>query len=106
MSNQTKKIYFFQHRIYNYDDKTVGKSSSGALRGVCSCASGESCNPKAKQTNTLIPWHLVHSANKNSNWQGLYGRLDWDGFFGPVTNPLPTGKEVCENYLHKNHFMI
>lgn len=77
----------------------MGQSSNCAFRGVCSCASGESCDPKAKQENTLIPWYLVHSANKNSNWQGLYGRLDPNGFFGAITIPQLTGAQVFIYFL-------
>lgn len=43
---------------YNYHDKLRGKSSTGALRGVCICATGSTkqCDPDDKQANTLIPW--------------------------------------------------
>lgn len=37
---------------YNYHDKSRGKSSTGALRGVCSCAPGggkKECEPDARQ---------------------------------------------------------
>ena len=46
------------------------------------------------QSNTLIPWCLPHSAHRNSQWTGLYGRLDWDGHFGTtVTDPEPMTKQ-------------
>ncbi|KAL0267696.1 UNVERIFIED_CONTAM: hypothetical protein PYX00_009890 [Menopon gallinae] len=79
---------------YPYHDVKQGKSRSGLLRGVCPCASGKACNPKARQTNTLIPWCLSHTANRNNNWTGLFGRLDWDGFFSTtITNPDPSCKQ-------------
>ena len=79
---------------YEHRDKKQGKSSTGALRGVCSCASGGSCDPMDRQFNTLIPWCLPHTGNRHNNWAGLYGRLDWNGFFSTtVTNPEPMGKQ-------------
>ncbi|OTF69714.1 DNA (cytosine-5)-methyltransferase-like protein [Euroglyphus maynei] len=45
---------------------------------------------KHKQKNTIIPWCLANTADKNNNWQGQYGRLSWKGFFPTiVTNPDP-----------------
>lgn len=83
------------HRKYNYNDKKAGKSSTGALRGVCSCATGKDCNPLDRQDNTLIPWCLPHTGNRHNNWAGLYGRIEWDGFFSTtITNPEPMGKQV------------
>ncbi|XP_077833397.1 DNA (cytosine-5)-methyltransferase 1 isoform X3 [Macaca mulatta] len=83
---------------YTHHDRKNGRSSSGALRGVCSCveggASGKACDPAARQFNTLIPWCLPHTGNRHNHWAGLYGRLEWDGFFSTtVTNPEPMGKQ-------------
>ncbi|XP_003460912.3 DNA (cytosine-5)-methyltransferase 1 isoform X2 [Cavia porcellus] len=81
---------------YSYQDKKNGCSSSGALRGVCSCAegAGKACDTMARQFNTLIPWCLPHTGNRHNHWAGLYGRLEWDGFFSTtVTNPEPMGKQ-------------
>ncbi|XP_027811054.2 DNA (cytosine-5)-methyltransferase 1 isoform X1 [Marmota flaviventris] len=80
---------------YTYHDKKNGRSSSGALRGVCSCVeAGKACDPSARQFNTLIPWCLPHTGNRHNHWAGLYGRLEWDGFFSTtVTNPEPMGKQ-------------
>lgn len=33
------------------------------------------------QRNTLIPWTLAHTADRNSQWAGNCGRLNYDGFF-------------------------
>lgn len=86
---------FFFFREYLYHDKKAGKSSTGALRGVCRCSTGASCDPTDKQFNTLIPWCLPHTGNRNGHWAGLYGRLEWDGYFGTtITNPEPLGKQV------------
>ncbi|KAL1455285.1 hypothetical protein WDU94_009390 [Cyamophila willieti] len=79
---------------YNYPDKKNGTSSTGALRGVCACATGGPCDPSARQFGTLIPWCLPHTGNRHNNWCGLYGRLSWDGFFSTtITNPEPMGKQ-------------
>ncbi|KAF6093387.1 DNA methyltransferase 1 [Phyllostomus discolor] len=88
---------------YTHHDKKNGCSSTGALRGVCSCAEaslqpslqlGKACDSTARQFNTLIPWCLPHTGNRHNHWAGLYGRLEWDGFFSTtVTNPEPMGKQ-------------
>ena len=81
--------------VYTHHDKRNGRSSKGALRGVCSCASGKACEPTDKQFGTLIPWCLPHTGNRHNHWAGLYGRLEWDGYFSTtVTNPEPMGKQV------------
>lgn len=83
------------YRQYTHHDKKNGKSSTGSLRGVCSCATGKPCDAMDKQFNTLIPWCLPHTGNRHNHWAGLYGRLEWDGFFSTtVTNPEPMGKQV------------
>ena len=65
------------------------------MRGVCACASGKPCDPADRQFNTLVPWCLPHTGNRHNHWAGLYGRLEWDGFFSTtVTNPEPMGKQV------------
>lgn len=107
---------------YTHSDKKNGRSSTGALRGVCTCAGGTRCHfafggapgrnglgktadfcgllgtpcdPADRQFNTLIPWCLPHTGNRHNHWAGLYGRLEWDGFFSTtVTNPEPMGKQV------------
>lgn len=82
-------------RLYTHPDKRNGKGSNGQRRGVCSCAAGGACDPLDRQFNTLIPWCLPHTGNRHNHWAGLYGRLDWDGFFSTtITNPEPMGKQV------------
>ena len=79
---------------YTYDDKKAGRSSTGAYRGVCSCCIGKPCDPTDRQFNTLIPWCLPHTGNRHNHWSGLYGRLEWNGFFSTtITNPEPMGKQ-------------
>ncbi|XP_061469720.1 DNA (cytosine-5)-methyltransferase 1 isoform X4 [Rhineura floridana] len=79
---------------YTHHEKKNGRSTTGALRGVCSCAEGKPCDPADRQFNTLIPWCLPHTGNRHNHWAGLYGRLEWDGFFSTtVTNPEPMGKQ-------------
>ncbi|XP_061383762.1 DNA (cytosine-5)-methyltransferase 1-like [Danaus plexippus] len=79
---------------YRYDDIKNGRSTSGALRGVCACSAGGVCSVADKQENTLIPWCLPHTANRHNNWAGLYGRISWDGYFSTtVTDPEPMGKQ-------------
>lgn len=87
----------FVFRKYGHHDRKNGKSPSGLFRGVCACASGRRCDPLDRQYNTLIPWCLPHTANRHNHWSGLYGRLEWDGFFSTtVTNPEPMGKQVSK----------
>lgn len=79
---------------YTFHDRKNGYSSTGARRGVCSCCEGKACDASARQFNTLIPWCLPHTGNRHNHWAGLYGRLEWDGFFSTtVTNPEPMGKQ-------------
>ena len=81
--------------VYRYHDVKQGKSGTGAMRGVCRCADGKSkCGPSDKQQNTLIPWFMVHTSNRNNNFAGSNGRVDWDGFFSTtMTNPRPNCKQ-------------
>jgi DNA (cytosine-5)-methyltransferase 1 len=82
--------------VYCYNDSKQGKSSTGALRGVCTCMESEKakCDPADKQQNTLIPWCLPHTSNRHNQWAGLYGRVENDGFFSTtITNPEPMGKQ-------------
>ncbi|MGH0155182.1 UNVERIFIED_CONTAM: hypothetical protein FKN15_035108 [Acipenser sinensis] len=66
---------------YTHPDKKNGRSS-------------KPCDPADRQFNTLIPWCLPHTGNRHNHWAGLYGRLEWDGFFSTtVTNPEPMGKQ-------------
>ena len=65
---------------------------------MCSCATGKPCDPTDKQFGTLIPWCLPHTGNRHNHWAGLYGRLEWNGFFSTtVTNPEPMGKQVLNS---------
>lgn len=78
-----------------HHDPKVGRNSKNAFRGVCSCSNSQSCDPTDKQFNTLIPWCLPHTSSRHNNWKGLYGRIEWNGFFGTtITNPEPMGKQV------------
>ncbi|CAK9821528.1 DNA (cytosine-5)-methyltransferase PliMCI [Anthophora retusa] len=79
---------------YTHDDKKIGRNSMGGYRGVCSCCTGKPCDPTDRQFNTLIPWCLPHTGNRHNHWAGLYGRLEWNGFFSTtITNPEPMGKQ-------------
>ncbi|XP_030050731.1 DNA (cytosine-5)-methyltransferase 1-like [Microcaecilia unicolor] len=79
---------------YTHHQKKNGRSSTGVLRGICSCAEGIPCDPADRQFNTLIPWCLPHTGNRHNHWAGLYGSLEWAGFFSTtVTNPEPMGKQ-------------
>eukprot|EP00727_Mastigamoeba_balamuthi_P002493 m51a1_g12240 putative dna (cytosine-5)-methyltransferase (1149) ;mRNA; r:103255-108938 len=78
---------------YTHDDPKYGKSKTGALRGVCACAQGKKCGG-AKKMDSLIPWCLPHTAYKNNQWAGLYGRLDMLGYFTTtVTSIDPISKQ-------------
>lgn len=90
---------------YTHHDKKNGKAENKALRGVCSCAEGKPCDPQDKQFGTLIPWCLPHTGNRHNHWAGLYGRLEWDGYFSTtVTNPEPMGKQG--RVLHPNQHRV
>lgn len=70
---------------------------------------GKPCDPADRQFNTLIPWCLPHTGNRHNHWAGLYGRLEWDGFFSTtVTNPEPMGKQVQQPpfIVHCHHPII
>ena len=97
----TSKEYFaFSSRAYTHHDKKNGRSPNGVLRGVCSCAEGRACDPADRQFNTLVPWCLPHTGNRHNNWAGLYGRLEWDGYFSTtITNPEPMGKQVSDLFI-------
>jgi len=89
---------FTELLVYRYNDYREGKGKNGALRGVCFCATNKNkkCpeNNEDIQSNTLIPWCLPHTSARHNQWAGLYGRLDYDGFFSTtVTNPEPMGKQ-------------
>jgi len=44
----------------------------------------------------LIPWFVVHNANKHQNMAGTFGRIEWDGFLQTATTtPEPNGKHGC-----------
>ncbi|XP_045146253.1 DNA (cytosine-5)-methyltransferase 1 isoform X3 [Echinops telfairi] len=84
----TKKLRYNRYFIMEGDKPKP-------IRGVCACIQGKTfpCD-SPRQFNTLIPWCLPHTGNRHNHWAGLYGRLEWDGFFSTtVTNPEPMGKQ-------------
>ena len=84
---------------YTHEDKN-GRASDDSKRGVCSCSEGRPCEPHDKQHNTLLPWCLPHTGNRHNHWSGLYGRVEWDGYFSTtITNPEPMGKQVSYHLL-------
>lgn len=88
-------LCWYHFRAYTHNDPKNGLSSNGDLRGVCSCAEGKPCDSADRQFNTLVPWCLPHTGNRHNHWAGLYGRLEWDGYFSTtITNPEPMGKQV------------
>lgn len=83
---------FSQYLFYDYTYKS--KRYDKKLHGVCPCVNGKKCDPADKQVETLIPWCLVHTADRHNHWSGLYGRISWDGFTGTiVTVPHPMAKQ-------------
>ena len=37
---------------------------------------------------------ITHILFRHNNWAGLYGRVEWDGYFSTtITNPEPMGKQ-------------
>ncbi|CAH1179610.1 unnamed protein product [Phaedon cochleariae] len=80
--------------ILRYPYCTKKQKNNEPPRGVCQCSTGSPCDPADKQMNTLIPWCLPHTADRHNHWAGLYGRLEWNGYFGTtITNPEPMGKQ-------------
>jgi hypothetical protein len=87
-------------------DVKNGLSKTGSMRGVCPCAS----NPNImdckdyRQENTIIPWFLPHTANRNNNWQGVFGRLEYQGQFQTtITNPELLGKQVSALIIYTGY---
>lgn len=89
---------------YPYRSKKQAKGESN--KGVCQCATGKGgCEASDRQFNTIIPWCLPHTADRHNHWSGLYGRLEWDGFFSTtVTNPEPMGKQG--RVLHPDQYRV
>uniref|UniRef100_A0A663DQ14 DNA (cytosine-5)-methyltransferase n=1 Tax=Aquila chrysaetos chrysaetos TaxID=223781 RepID=A0A663DQ14_AQUCH len=82
----TRKLRYTHH-----EKKKWPQQLRGAAGGLLLC---KPCDPADRQFNTLIPWCLPHTGNRHNHWAGLYGRLEWDGFFSTtVTNPEPMGKQ-------------
>lgn len=83
--------------------RTKKQSKTDPPHGVCQCSMGKSCDPADRQFNTLIPWCLPHTGDRQNHWTGLYGRLDWNGIFSTtVTNPEPMGKQGKGKCAYKN----
>ena len=74
------------------------KKADGS-RGVCSCSLSTKkrmhlCDADDKQSETMIAWSLPHTADRHNNWQGVYGRVPWDGIFKTtITDPEPLGNQ-------------
>lgn len=48
---------------------------------------------KLGQMVDLVPWCLPNTAERHNQWKGLFGRLDWEGYFQTsITDPQPMGK--------------
>jgi hypothetical protein len=66
-------------------------------KSVCHCmtgSGGSKCNPMDRQTNTLLPWAMVHTGQRNNNWMGCYGRISNDSYFSTtITLPHPESKQ-------------
>lgn len=96
---------FVEKLKYNYKDAKYDDPDDARFRGVCKCASGnlKDCNKsQSRQENTLIPWGFVHTANRNYQWSGLFGRLQWNGIFNTtITKTVPSSKQGC--ILHPSH---
>ncbi|XP_050308099.1 DNA (cytosine-5)-methyltransferase 1-like [Anthonomus grandis grandis] len=80
--------------VLNYTYRTKIQNPKDPPKGLCACVLDKPCNQEIKKNernNTLIPWSVAHTASRNNNWKGVYGRVIWDGHFGTVTtNPEPT----------------
>ena len=78
-------------------DQFISQNPLFRYRGVCRCASKKSkgCGYMSyNQSKTIIPWSLVHTANRNNNWAGCYGRLHYSGHFPTtITRAEPQAKQ-------------
>lgn len=82
--------------LFSFNFRTKKQKLADPPKGVCLCTSKgfSSCDPADRQCNTLIPWCLPHTGDRHNNWAGLYGRVEWDSYFGTtITNPEPMGKQ-------------
>ena len=86
------------------DGRTVNKLNypyhrPDGSKGVCSCfaahGSGKAyCDQDDRQSDTMIPWSVPHTADRHNNWKEVYGRAPWDGYFKTtITDPEPLGKQ-------------
>jgi len=68
-------------------------------KGVCSCNVASErrmnyCDQDDRQSDTMIPWSVPHTAERHNNWKEVYGRAPWDGYFKTtITDPEPLGKQ-------------
>ena len=51
-------------------------------KGVCSCFMADGrranyCDQDDRQSDTLIPWSVPHTADRHNNWKEVYGRAPW-----------------------------
>ena len=85
-------------RVLKYYYRDSKYNSGSKLRAVCICQTGKSrqCSQMDSfgQDRTIIPWFLPHTAHRNNQWAGLYGRINWDGYFSTtITTPTPGSKQ-------------
>ncbi|KAF7280844.1 hypothetical protein GWI33_005445 [Rhynchophorus ferrugineus] len=82
-----------QTELMKYCYRTKNQKENTAPRGMCQCVQGDPCNKTHKDIRyrTIIPWSIAHTADRNAEWKNVYGRLQWDGYFGTITtNPEPS----------------
>jgi len=74
-------------------------NKSDGSKGVCSCNVASErrmnyCDQDDRQSDTLIPWSVPHTADRHNNWKEVFGRAPWDGYFKTtITDPEPLGKQ-------------
>ena len=91
--------------VYSYKNYHYKNNKHGRERGVCPCMEkeGAQCMESCVQKETVIPYFLVHSGDRNNNYAGMYGRVEKDGVFPTVTtDPRPTGKQGRVLHPHQD----
>lgn len=72
---------------------TERQKKSDPPRSICGeCANRkdnkEKCTKKRQDKNSIIPWSVAHTADRNNNWRGVYGRHVWNGNFSTITTNI------------------
>ena len=77
-------------------------------KGVCGCNAERKtsfCDQDDRQSDTLIPWSVPHTADRQNKWKECFGRAPLDGYFKTtITDSEPRSKQ--RQVLHPDHNRI